>query len=120
MQTTQKETSILSIVENNSSRTKIALGNEDQSYDNSYDLKNLSQQVMSAFAKTERDNDEMITRVKNTRINQIVSAMLQAEKSNDTRLQEMISTLPTRESNGLTEATYGMNGWPSDMVSQLK
>ena len=83
-------------------------------------IKNLSEIVTKAIVKAEKDNDEMLSRIKNARINQIVSAMLQVEKSNDIKIKEMTSTLSEYELNSHIEEPYNLNGWSSEMTAQLR
>ena len=93
---------------------------EDPLRDSSHKIKNLSEVIMKAIVKAEKDNDEMLSRVKNSNINQIVATMLQAEKSNDTKIKEMIGTLSEYELNSNIEELYNLNGWSPEMASQLK
>lgn len=83
-------------------------------------IKNLSEIITKAIVKAEKDNDDMLSRIKNARINQIVSSMLQVEKSNDNKIREMIGTLSEYEINNKIEDLYNLNGLSSEMVDQLK
>jgi len=120
MQTSQEQISIASIIENNSSGVESPSNHEGKLHGSSYKIKNLSEIVTKAIVKAEKDNDEMLSRIKNTRINQIVSTMLQAEKSNDTKIKEMIGTLSEYELNSNVEESYNLNGWSSEMAAQLR
>jgi hypothetical protein len=117
MQTSQEQMDT-PIIENNS--TLEIQSNNEQKHGNSHSIKNLSERVIVAFVKVEQDNDEMLSRIKNARINQIVSAMLQVEKSNDIKIKEMTSTLSEYELNSHIEEPYNLNCWSSEMVAQLK
>ena len=119
MQTSQEQMGTLSAIENNSSATKMP-SNKELSHGNSHKIKNLSERVITAFVKVEQDNDEMLSRMKNSRINQIVSAMLQVEKSNDTKIKEMIGTLAAYELDRPILQSYHLNGWSSEMADQLR
>ena len=118
MQTSQEQMGTPTI-ENDSSGRKMP-SNKEQSHGNSHKIKNLSDRVITAFVKVEQDNDEMLSRIKNSRINQIVSAMLQVEKSNDTKIKEMIGTLASYELNRPIAQAYYLNGWSSEMAVQLR
>ena len=83
-------------------------------------IKNLSEIITKAIVKAEKDNDDMLSRIKNARISQIVSSMLQVEKSNDNKIREMIGTLSEYEINNKIEDLYNLNGLSSEMVDQLK
>ena len=83
-------------------------------------IKNMSEIVTEAIVKAEKDNDEMLSRIRNARINQIISTMLQAEKSNDNKIKEMIGTLSEYELSSNVEELYNLNGWSSEMASQLR
>ena len=116
MQTSQEQMDT-PIIENNSIEIP---SNKEQTHGNSHKIKNLSERVITAFVKVEQDNDEMLSRIKNARINQIVSAMLQVEKSNDIKIKEMTSTLSEYELNSHIEEPYNLNGLSSEMVAQLR
>ena len=118
MQISQEQISTISKIENNSSIE--SSNHEDQSGSSSHKTKNLSEIVTKAIVKAEKDNDEMLSRIKNARINQIVSIMLQAEKSNDIKIKEMIGTLSEYELDSKIENLYNLNGWSSEMADQLR
>jgi hypothetical protein len=119
MQTSQEQIGTSSILENSSSGIKMP-SNKELLNGNSHKIKNLSERVITAFVKVEQDNDEMLSRMKNSRINQIVSTMLEVEKSNDTKIKEMIGTLAAYELNRPILQAYYLNGWSSEMVAQLR
>ena len=120
MQTSQEQISMIPMTENNSSWIESSSNRQDQSHGSSHKIKNLSEIITKAIVKAEKDNDEMLSRIKNARINQIISIMLQAEKSNDTKIKEMIGTLPEYELNSKIEDMYNLNGLSSEMADQLK
>ena len=120
MQTSQEQISMTSAIENNSSGAESSSNHQDQSQGSLHKIKNLSETVTKAIVKAEKDNDEMLSRIKNARINQIVSAMLQAEKSNDIKIKEMIGVLSEYELSNNVEGLYNLNGWSSEMASQLR
>jgi hypothetical protein len=119
MQTSQEQINMTSIIEDNSSGSESS-NHQDQSHGSSQKIKNLSEIITKAIVKAEKDNDEMLSRIKNARINQIVSTMLQAEKSNDSKIKEMIGTLSEYELNSKIEDLYNLNGLSSEMADQLK
>ena len=120
MQTPQEQISITPMGENNSSGVESSSNHQNQSHDISPRIKNLSEIVTKAIVKAEKDNDEMLSRIKNARINQIVSIMLQAEKSNDVKIKEMIGTLSEYELNSKIEDLYNLNGWSAEIADQLR
>ena len=119
MQTPQEQISMTSLIENDFSIAS-PTNHEDSLCNSSHKIKNLSEIIMKAIVKAEKDNDEMLSRVKNSHINQIVTTMLQAEKSNDTKIKEMIGTLSEYELNCNIEELYNLNGWSPEMATQLK
>lgn len=120
MQAPQEQINIPSTIDDNSSGAESSSSHQDQSHGRSHKIKNLSEIITKAIVKAEKDNDEMLSRIKNTRINQIVSTMLQAEKSNDNKIKEMIGTLSEYELNSKIEDVYNLNGLSSEMANQLK
>lgn len=120
MQTSQEQISMSSAIENNSSGIESSSNHEGRLHGRSHKTKNLSEIVTKAIVKAEKDNDEMLSRVKNARINQIVSTMLQVEKSNDNKIKEMIGTLSEYELNSNVGEVYSLNGWSAEMTSQLR
>ncbi|MHB8601504.1 MAG: hypothetical protein ACYC6W_07185 [Nitrosotalea sp.] len=89
----------------NPSKIKPSSIREDQSQDNIYDLQILAQKV----AKAEQDNDEMIIKMRDIAINKTTSSIIQAEKSNDVKLEEMINALPKYESHVSPESSHDLN-----------
>ena len=120
MQTSQEQISMTSLIENDCSGVAYTSNHKDPLQNNSHKIKNLSEVIIKAIVKAEKDNDEMLSRVKNSHINQIVATMLQAEKSNDTKIKEVIGTLSEYELNSNIETLYNLNGWSSEMASQLR
>ena len=120
MQPSQEQISMTPMIENNSSGAEWSSSNKESLQFISRKIKNLSEIIMKAMVKAEKDNDEMLSRIKNVRINQIVATMLQAEKSNDIKIKEMIGTLSEYELSKNVEESYNLNGWSPEMVDQLR
>lgn len=102
----------------NPSKTKPTSIEEDQFQDKNYDLQVLIQRVTDTFTKDEQDNDEMIIKTRNNAINKTTSSIIQAEKSNDMKLEEMINALPKYGSH-IAESSYDLNGLSSELASHI-
>ncbi len=102
----------------NPSKIKSTSIEEDQFQDKTYDLQALIQRVTDTFTKAEHDNDEMIIKTRNSVINKTTASIIQAEKSNDARLEEMINALPKYKSH-ISESPYDLNGLSSELVSHI-
>ncbi|MDE1844097.1 MAG: hypothetical protein KGI10_02065 [Thaumarchaeota archaeon] len=104
----------------NQSRIKQSSIKKDPSQDKIHDLQILSQKVADVFAKAEQDNDEMIIKMRNVAMDKTTSSIIQAEKSNDTKLEEMINALPKHESHILSDPPYNLNELSSELTLLLK
>lgn len=104
----------------NPSRIKPVPIEEDQFQDKPHDLQNLAQKVTEAFAKAEQDNDDMITKTRNSIINETTSSIIQAEKSNEMRLKKMINALPKYESHVSLETPFDLNILSLELASHMR
>ena len=79
------------------------------------------QEILYAFEKSENDNEQRLSKIMGTMINQTVESILEAERESDKKFKEIFSSLPYyRESSRYIKPIYYSHQLSVDLISQLK
>src|SRR5207245_9331433 len=76
---------------------------------------------LNTFEKSENDNEQRLSKIMGTMINQTVESILEAERESDKKFKEIFSSLPYhRESSRYIKPIYYSHQLSVDLISQLK
>jgi len=84
-------------------------------------IERLQQEILCAFEKSEQDNEQKLSRITDTMINQTVESILEAERESDEKFKEIISSLPYYNEPGKhIKLRYYSHQLSADLISRLK
>ena len=79
------------------------------------------QEILYAFEKSENDNEQRLSKIMGTMINQTVESILEAERESDRKFKELFSSLSYyRQSSRYIKPIYYSHQFSVDLISQLK
>jgi hypothetical protein len=85
-------------------------------------LDEIKETVTNAFSHSECENDERIAKIKKMMINQTLTSIMEAERQNDKKILEIISSLPycSESVDNTANPRYLIGQMSLDLISQLK
>ncbi len=90
-------------------------------HQNTETIERLQQEILCAFEKSEQDNEQKLSRITDTMINQTVESILEAERESDEKFKEIISSLPYYNEPGKhIKLRYYSHQLSADLISRLK
>jgi len=97
------------------------LRNDRRLKQNPETVERLEQKILHAFEKSERDNEQRLSDVIGTTINQTIELILKAERESDEKFKGIISCLPYyTQSDTYVKPRYYSHQFSMDLISQLK